>query len=323
VRVNSAGVAQLSRARDRGVIRAGHTGPVSTDVVRTLVHLSDLHFGASPRLERRTVALVDALHRARVDHVVVTGDVTEHGRRSEFERFLAVFDGFAHRGQLTVVPGNHDRLGDDVGDLAMAGERVQVRRAPGLHLVLCDSTRPGPGFAFVAHGSLVHETIDAIERAAATAASDALVAVLLHHHVLPRRHESVLEAVGSALGLPFAGALPLGAALLQRLRGRCDLVLHGHRHRPFAQWLPGARPLGLFNAGCSPALAAARRFVHARGRLLATPAWLGPRAASAAAAQHPDLSQAQPLPPSLTISPACGTAQVRCVSLSPQSTTRS
>lgn len=286
-----------------------------------MVHLSDLHFGASARLERRTIALAEALHRANVDHVVVTGDVTEHGRQSEFERFLAVFDRFARSGRLTVVPGNHDRLGDDVADWAMGGRRVHVRRAPGLHLVSCDSTRPAASFAFVAHGTLAPQTIDAIVDATADAEPDALVCVLLHHHVLPRRHECVFEALGSAVGLPFAGALPLGPLLLQRLRGRADLLLHGHRHRPFAHWLPGARPLGLFNAGCSPALAAARRFDHARGRLVVQPRWFALHdAAVATLPQQPVLSHAQSPGGPLTTSPACATSQVKCVSLAPQST---
>ena len=55
-----------------------------------------------------------------------------------------------------------------------------------------------------------------------------------------------------------------------RLRGRCDLVLHGHRHVPRARTLfaDDARPLGLYNAGCTPALGRFRVFAHAGGRLL-------------------------------------------------------
>jgi hypothetical protein len=36
-------------------------------------------------------------------------------------------------------------------------------------------------------------------------------------------------------------------------------VLHGHRHRPRGVWLPGARPLGVFNAGPRPRVRASRR----------------------------------------------------------------
>jgi len=244
---------------------------------RTLVHLSDLHFGRNARLERRCAALVEAIVEADVDHCVVTGDVTEHGLVSEFERFLHVFAPLAERGRLAVVPGNHDRLGDDAAELAMAGRRVTTMRRPGLHLVLCDSTRADNSrFAFVAHGSLDEDDLVRIDAAVDEADDDALVVVLLHHHVLHVPHESRLEALASAIGLPFGDALARGPELLERLSGRCDLVLHGHRHVPWQTRIAadGARPLWVGNAGCSPALGRARVFRHARGRVVGEPRWL-------------------------------------------------
>jgi len=246
-------------------------------VTRTLVHLSDLHFGRSPRLEQRCVALVRALVEADVDHVVVTGDVTERGLVSEFERFQAVFAPLADSRRLSVVPGNHDRLGDDAAELAMGGRRVMIVRRPGLHLVLCDSTRVENGrFAFFAHGELDENDLAGIEAAVDEAHDGDMVAVLLHHHVLPMPHESALEALACAIGLPFGDALARGPELLSRLRGRCDLVLHGHRHVPYETLLheQGPRPLWVGNAGCSPALGRARVFAHAHGRVIATPHWL-------------------------------------------------
>ncbi|MBC8068814.1 MAG: metallophosphoesterase [Deltaproteobacteria bacterium] len=242
---------------------------------RSLVHLSDLHFGAGRRLEQRCTELVRELVRARIDHVVVTGDVTERGEAAELERFLEVFEPLSRSGRLTVVPGNHDRLGDDVAELMMAGRRVVTQRRPGLHLVLVDSTRANPGWAFVAHGELTASDLDAIDRAVDEAEPDALVVVLLHHHPVPIPHESHWEALGCALGLPYGDALTAGPALLARLHGRCDLVLHGHRHRPHALTMDGERTLGIYNAGSSPALQRARIFNHASGRLIEAPRWIG------------------------------------------------
>jgi 3',5'-cyclic AMP phosphodiesterase CpdA len=72
--------------------------------VRTIVHLSDLHFG------RVDPALLDPLRRAidqvRPDIVVVSGDLTQRARASQFRQaraFLATLP----RPQI-VVPGNHD-----------------------------------------------------------------------------------------------------------------------------------------------------------------------------------------------------------------------
>jgi len=72
--------------------------------MRTLVHLSDLHFG------RIDPAVLDPLARAvadaRPDLVVVSGDLTQRARRSQF-REAAEYLARLPRPQI-VVPGNHD-----------------------------------------------------------------------------------------------------------------------------------------------------------------------------------------------------------------------
>jgi 3',5'-cyclic AMP phosphodiesterase CpdA len=72
--------------------------------MRTLVHLSDLHFGRTdPTLIGPLVATVDAL---APDVVVVSGDLTQRARAAEFEEARAFLDRLP-RPQV-VVPGNHD-----------------------------------------------------------------------------------------------------------------------------------------------------------------------------------------------------------------------
>ncbi len=52
--------------------------------MRVLAHLSDLHFG---KVALETVApLVEAVHAARPDVTVVSGDFVPWGNRGEFER---------------------------------------------------------------------------------------------------------------------------------------------------------------------------------------------------------------------------------------------
>lgn len=242
-----------------------------------LAHLSDLHLGRSAADERAAARLVQALGEARVEHVAVTGDVTHRGRRDELERFRAIFRPL--EGRLTVIPGNHDRLGDDVSAHLMAGPRVQVRLAAGLWLICVDSTGPHNRALLSAHGTLDAATLESVARAAQAAPRDRLVAVLLHHHLLALPEESWPERLSSRLGWPNALELPLGRALLARLAGRCDLVLHGHRHAPCAIAAPDAsreRPLTIYNAGSSTDLGRARLFVHAGGALHGPPRWIAP-----------------------------------------------
>lgn len=72
--------------------------------MRTLVHLSDLHFG------RVDAALLDPLrdfvHRLAPDVVVVSGDLTQRAKSEQFEQARAWLDTLP--GPQIIVPGNHD-----------------------------------------------------------------------------------------------------------------------------------------------------------------------------------------------------------------------
>ncbi len=75
--------------------------------MRTIAHISDLHFGAHE--DAVVAALETALGQARPDLIVVSGDLTQRARRSQF----AAADAFLRRLEaagfpLVVVPGNHD-----------------------------------------------------------------------------------------------------------------------------------------------------------------------------------------------------------------------
>ena len=72
--------------------------------MRTIAHLSDLHFG---RLDHATLpALIAAVDAAKPDVVVVSGDLTQRARRQEFED-ARKFLGDLPSPQI-VMPGNHD-----------------------------------------------------------------------------------------------------------------------------------------------------------------------------------------------------------------------
>jgi 3',5'-cyclic AMP phosphodiesterase CpdA len=72
--------------------------------MRTLAHLSDLHFG---RVDPALIdPLLQSLETIRPDVVVVSGDLTQRAREKQFDEahdFLARI-----RAPLVVVPGNHD-----------------------------------------------------------------------------------------------------------------------------------------------------------------------------------------------------------------------
>lgn len=259
---------------------------------QTLAHLSDLHLGRRRADASATRALVDRLLVDGVGHVVVTGDLTAHGRLDEWEECQQIFAPLLRTGRLTVVPGNHDRGTDDAAALMMKGERVKVRHRPGLTLVRVDSTAPHNRLPFRSHGDICADVLARVDAALDAAQPGTLVALALHHHLTPLPVEGVGEWFAHALGWPHAAELPLGRSLLKRALGRCDLVLHGHRHVPrhFEAVAPNGRRLAVYNAGSSTELAAARVFRHAQGAILGPPAWThlqSPRGAWATAAADP------------------------------------
>jgi 3',5'-cyclic AMP phosphodiesterase CpdA len=154
-----------------------------------------------------------------------------------------------------------------------------------LHLVRVDSTGPHNRTLWAAHGEIDEPVLEEVDAALARAPAGRLVVLLLHHHPLPLPEESLPERLSTRLGWPYAAELRLGAALLEVVRGRCDLVLHGHRHLPREQrlWSGERRALGVYNAGCSTALGRFRVFTHAAGATLGAPEWWEGRRLAASA----------------------------------------
>jgi 3',5'-cyclic AMP phosphodiesterase CpdA len=72
--------------------------------MRTVVHLSDIHFG---RVDPRLVApLLETVRALSPDLVAVSGDLTQRARRGQFAQARAFLQKLP--GPRLVVPGNHD-----------------------------------------------------------------------------------------------------------------------------------------------------------------------------------------------------------------------
>jgi 3',5'-cyclic AMP phosphodiesterase CpdA len=72
--------------------------------VRTIAHVSDLHFG---RTDQATLQpLIHALHEIRPDLVAVSGDLTQRARIAQFKQAKGFLNSLPS--PQIVVPGNHD-----------------------------------------------------------------------------------------------------------------------------------------------------------------------------------------------------------------------
>lgn len=185
-------------------------------------------------------AIVDDLNRNPVDHVVVTGDLTNLSLPPEFRLARQILDGLAlGPAHVTVVPGNHDvyTLGarkDKVfwdalqpyatSDGADAVEFPLVRVRGEVAVVGVSTAMPSP--PPLADGWVGKAQLAALEETLAALAGKFRV-LLLHHPPYTNRH-AILR------GLRDRRALQ---ALLKRVGA--ELVLHGHEHRDLRQTLPG------------------------------------------------------------------------------------
>ncbi|HSQ20225.1 MAG TPA: metallophosphoesterase, partial [Blastocatellia bacterium] len=72
--------------------------------MRTLVHLSDIHFG---RLDEAIIEpLIQTINNIKPDVVAISGDLTQRARSHQFKAARAFLDALP-KPQI-VVPGNHD-----------------------------------------------------------------------------------------------------------------------------------------------------------------------------------------------------------------------
>jgi predicted phosphohydrolase len=85
-----------------------------------IIATGDLHYGQYPRFDPQTEVMAADICRGGGDALVLVGDLGS-GRTADFERALALFDGFP--GRKLLVPGNHDLWTLD-GDSAELYERV-------------------------------------------------------------------------------------------------------------------------------------------------------------------------------------------------------
>src|ERR1700736_5174609 len=73
-------------------------------LMRTLIHLSDLHFGrVDPAILR---PLLDFINTTKPDLVAISGDLTQRARTAEFKAARKFLDAIPF--PKIVVPGNHD-----------------------------------------------------------------------------------------------------------------------------------------------------------------------------------------------------------------------
>jgi 3',5'-cyclic AMP phosphodiesterase CpdA len=199
--------------------------------LKTLAHLSDLHFGRHD--EAAAELLLTDLSRARPDIVVVTGDLTQRARHSQFAAARRFLERLPR--PVIVIPGNHDVPLYDVVERFL-GRLARYRR------YICDELQPFFGDDEIAllglntarssafsNGRISYRQAAAIRSVFAEVPANRLRILAIHH----------------PLAVPLAAGhlAPVGRATMARkvmVQAGVRLVLSGHYHRAFSGDLPGS-----------------------------------------------------------------------------------
>lgn len=193
--------------------------------MRTLLHLSDLHFG---RVDERLLQPLRAFAEQLAPQlVVVSGDLTQRARRREFEQARDFLDGLP-RPQI-VVPGNHDvPLHDVISRFTSPREKYRELICDDLQPVYADDEIGVIGVdtsrsLTIKNGRINAEQVEHL-RAAFAAMSSSITRVVVSHHPfdLPASYEANQLAGRARMAMTaFADS-------------RVDLLLAGHLHASHA-----------------------------------------------------------------------------------------
>jgi 3',5'-cyclic AMP phosphodiesterase CpdA len=200
-----------------------------------LAHISDLHMDGTERATERAARVRDRLWGlpGKVDALLVTGDIADHGTEAEYEeaaRLLGVRDAGAPFPVLT-CPGNHDSRAPYrkalLGEPPSEGPVNSVHVFDDAAVLMCDSSIPGSD-----EGEFDEETYAWIEETLDEL--DGLRALLAFHHPPVALHHPI----------PDAYQLRRPRALEALLERRPEVVglITGHAHTPAATSFAG-RPL--------------------------------------------------------------------------------
>lgn len=238
-----------------------------------LAHISDLHVGKDEAHDRAAAKLATGLMQLRPDWIALTGDVTESGLAVEADRFNRFFRGLLPR--MTIVPGNHDRCGDDAAR-AWSKAPAWIERPPrsSLSFICLDSTQPLNSTKFIAHGHLDEkQRRAAVSGATAERALGRVPIVLLHHHLTPLAADGPLELLAEWGDLPFLDPLEKGKSFADALGvAGVPLVLHGHKHTPAQTDRPS---ISIVNAGSTTELGSFRVFDFNQYGWMTDGGWFG------------------------------------------------
>lgn len=217
------------------------------------IHLSDIHFGAE---DAEALAIVETfIARAKPHALLISGDLTQTGRRREFQAARDWLDGLGIRALVT--PGNHDTPLIDIGARVVAPFDRYRKYMDGYDVVdklvefddgairisAINTARGVQARKNWADGVVDMDDLDEALALLAGGPKDAWRILLCHHPLIHPSHAQI--AVQTLRG---------EEALRRAADARVDAILTGHIHDAFADsirapQLTGNRPVVQMGSG--------------------------------------------------------------------------
>jgi len=180
-----------------------------------LAQISDVHCG--PMLRKETLkAAIKEINQLSTDVVLVTGDLTEDGLISEFEIASRELKKLKAE-KVIYLSGNHDYRSTGYLLFKEFFSFLQVTETDDTVIIVLSSARPDRDDGEVGHRQNIwlERTLEKYR--------DKVKIVAIHHHIIP---------------VPDTGAdqitiVDAGDVLRSLIKSNVNLVLCGHRHRPW------------------------------------------------------------------------------------------
>lgn len=196
--------------------------------------------------------LAQRLAEDDIDHVIITGDVTNLALDSEFRRARQIVETIGPPSYVTMIPGNHDMytrgalrhhrferwfgdyMVDDVDEHHSAITKGRLHypfvRAPSPHVRIYGLSSAIPTPPFLAFGHVGRDQLERLRQLVAEEPAEVKVRIALVHHNLHHRLGAAEYLASLYDRRAFADVMhEIGATM----------VLHGHTHQPHQGHLAG------------------------------------------------------------------------------------
>jgi 3',5'-cyclic AMP phosphodiesterase CpdA len=186
-----------------------------------IAHISDIHVGKSWMFRQEMLRkAIKQINNGKADLVVLTGDVSDWGLRSEFEAAASILDGI--KKPLYIIPGNHDARinGYEIFTKIFGGGRGRYfkEKFDDLLLLGLDTAEPD-----IDDGHVGRDQLEWLEKQIKKNKKDRIPVIMLHHHLVSvpdtGRERNILVDAGEVLQVIDQNNVPL--------------VLTGHKHVPW------------------------------------------------------------------------------------------